>query len=139
MKPAGVLESVLYAENLDAMLPFYRDVVELSLHAHEPGHHLFFRCDKAMVLIFNPSATEHHTIKIGSGFIPRHGSRGQGHLCFRISADAVDAWRNKLTTAEIAIESEIAWPNGGHSLYVRDPAGNSVEFATAALWQLPEN
>jgi catechol 2,3-dioxygenase-like lactoylglutathione lyase family enzyme len=139
MKPVGILEAVLSAENLDAVLPFYRDIVELPLHASEPGHHLFFRCGASMVLVFNPSATENHTIKIGDAFIPRHGSRGPGHLCFRIPADAVESWRSKLVTAGVPIESEIIWPGGGHSLYVRDPAGNSIEFATAALWQLPEN
>ena len=26
------------------------------------------------------------------------------------------------------------WPNGARSIYVRDPAGNSLEFAEPALW-----
>ena len=28
------------------------------------------------------------------------------------------------------------WPGGGQSFYVRDPAGNSVEFAEARIWKL---
>ena len=37
----------------------------------------------------------------------------------------------------VAIEHEEAWERGGHSLYFRDPAGNSVELITPGLWGLP--
>ena len=37
-------------------------------------------------------------------------------------------------TLEIAIESEITWKNGARSVYFRDPAGNSLEFAEPKLW-----
>jgi hypothetical protein len=33
----------------------------------------------------------------------------------------------------VAFEWEVAWPGGDRSLYVRDPAGNSVELATAQI------
>ena len=32
------------------------------------------------------------------------------------------------------VEMEVEWPEGGRSLYVRDPAGNSVELAPPTLW-----
>jgi catechol 2,3-dioxygenase-like lactoylglutathione lyase family enzyme len=56
-------------------------------------------------------------------------------------ADAdLGAWRDTLAAAGVAIEAEISWPQGGHhSLYVRDPAGNSVELASPTLWGLPES
>ena len=38
----------------------------------------------------------------------------------------------------VAIEHEQTWPRGGRSFYVRDPAGNSIEFATPRIWGLPE-
>ena len=38
--------------------------------------------------------------------------------------------------AGVRIEAEVAWPGGGRSIYVRDPSGNSVELATAAVWGL---
>ena len=28
---------------------------------------------------------------------------------------------------------------GGHSLYLREPAGNSIEFVTTAVWGLAED
>ena len=42
-----------------------------------------------------------------------------------------------LEGAGIAIEADFEWPGGGRSLYVRDPAGNSVEFAEPRIWKLP--
>ena len=44
----------------------------------------------------------------------------------------------RLTDSGIAIESDFHWPHGPRSVYVRDPAGNSVEFADPALWEIPE-
>ncbi len=40
----------------------------------------------------------------------------------------------KLKAAGIEIESEVHWPNGGRSIYFRDPAGNSLECAEAKIW-----
>ena len=39
----------------------------------------------------------------------------------------------------VEVESDYAWPGGGRSLYLRDPAGNSVELGTPAIWRLPES
>ena len=66
-----------------------------------------------------------------------HGAHGAGHVCFRIAPDALSHWRERLEFAGVAIESEIDWPRGGSSLYVRDPAGNSVELAPALIWGVP--
>ena len=29
---------------------------------------------------------------------------------------------------------EVPWPEGGRSIYFRDPAGNSLELAPPTLW-----
>ena len=36
----------------------------------------------------------------------------------------------------VAIETMIDWPHGRRSVYFRDPAGNSLEFATPRMWRL---
>jgi catechol 2,3-dioxygenase-like lactoylglutathione lyase family enzyme len=46
-------------------------------------------------------------------------------------------WRRHLAFSAIAVEAEFEWPGGGRSLYIRDPAGNSVEFAEPRIWNLP--
>ena len=56
-------------------------------------------------------------------------------MAFRVAETALSDWRAKLVAAGVRIEAEVAWPRGGRSIYVRDPSGNSVELATASIWQ----
>ena len=65
---------------------------------------------------------------------PTHGADGRGHLCFRASADAIADWHDRLTANGIEIEMDFEWPQGGRSIYFRDPAGNSLEFAEPRIW-----
>ena len=44
------------------------------------------------------------------------------------------AWRRYFSTHGIDVEHVERWGEGKRSLYVRDPAGNSVELATPNLW-----
>jgi hypothetical protein len=32
----------------------------------------------------------------------------------------------------------VEWPGGGRSIYFRDPAGNSVELGTPAIWAIDD-
>jgi catechol-2,3-dioxygenase len=82
--------------------------------------------------------TSTERVRVAGSTIPLHGARGAGHVAFRIREADLDGWRRHLDTHSVAVESAIRWPQGGESIYVRDPAGNSVEFATAAMWGLPE-
>jgi catechol 2,3-dioxygenase-like lactoylglutathione lyase family enzyme len=135
LAPAGILETVLYAEDLDAAETFYRDVLGFAPFAKVSGRHLFFRCGAQVLLIFNPNAT---TLAPPAGAlpVPPHGAVGAGHICFRALAADLDAWRQRLHQKGIAIEADFAWPNGGRSIYFRDPAGNCLEFAEPRIWGL---
>ena len=66
--------------------------------------------------------------------MPPHGARGPGHLCFRAEAAELDDWKARLEAAGVEIESDMEWPQGGRSIYFRDPAGNSLEFTEARIW-----
>ena len=138
MTPQGVLETVLYASDLDAAERFYTRVLGLTVLDRAAGHHVFLRSGPGVVLLFHPEQSAIHDIRINGVAIPQHGTHGQGHVCFRIPAADVDAWRSHLAASDVALEAEITWPQGGHSLYFRDPAGNSLEVATSQLWGLPE-
>ena len=131
---AGVLETCLYASDLAAAERFYVGLLGLEPSAREPGRHLFMRCGAGMLLVFDPARTSTEPGAVGGVAVPAHGTRGAGHVCFRIDAGALAEWRERLERAGVAIEAEIAWPRGGTSLYVRDPAGNSVELAPAMIW-----
>lgn len=126
----GVLETCLYVDDLPRAAAFYRDVLGLALVSVQADRHLFFRCGRQMLLLFSPSASE-----LPNAETPPHGARGPGHIAFEVEAEALPQWRGRLDAAQVAIEKEIAWPGGGRSIYFRDPAGNSLELATRALWE----
>lgn len=134
--PAGaaVLEAALYADDLDAAADFYGRVLGLEQVVRVAGRHVFFRAGATIVLIFNPDATalppRNPDIPV-----PPHGAHGPGHLCLRADGPgALDAWRARLQAAGHVIEADFTWPNGARSVYFRDPAGNSLEFAESRLW-----
>jgi catechol 2,3-dioxygenase-like lactoylglutathione lyase family enzyme len=138
MEPQAVLETIVYCPDLAAGEAFYRDVVGLVAFTRMPPRHVFFRCGDGVLLMFNPDVTSTERVEVAGSPIPLHGGRGQGHVAFRVPAAELVRWRDRLRSLGVPIESEIRWPQGGESIYVRDPAGNSVEFATAAVWGLAE-
>ena len=133
MQPAGILETVLYADDLDAAERFYGAVLGLEILHRHPTRQIFFRCGPGVLLIFDPAETVKPPLDPALP-VPPHGATGPGHLCFRASASEQAAWRSRLTAHGIEIEAELDWPQGGHSIYIRDPAGNSVEFAEPRIW-----
>jgi len=136
MRPQGVLETVLYCPDLEAARDFYTGTLGLELAATMTERHVFLRCGDGMLLLFNPENTSRIPVPIGEAVVPMHGGRGPGHMAFRATREEIDAWRDHLREQGVAIEAEIDWPAGGRSLYFRDPAGNSLEFATPELWGL---
>ncbi len=131
----GILETALYAEDLDAAEQLYCGVLGLERIARVNDRHIFFRCGAGVLLIFNPKATAvppaAHSLPV-----PVHGTTGPGHVCFRVAAADLDFWAKKLEEAGIEIEADFRWPNGARSLYFRDPAGNSIECAEPGLWSI---
>ena len=132
-RPTRILETALYAGDLDAAEGFYGGVLGLERAARAGDRHVFFRMAGAMLLLFNPAETERSSTAPGLP-VPPHGARGPGHLAFAASAAELDRWYARLTAAGVAIEADFRWPNGARSIYVRDPAGNSVEFTEPRLW-----
>lgn len=133
MRPSAILETALYASDLAAAEAFYAGLLRLPVIVKVPGRHVFFRVGEGVLLLFNPDATE---VPPGNPAlpVPVHGARGPGHLCFAASRDEIEGWRQRFFAADVEIDAEFDWPNGARSLYVRDPAGNSVEFAEPRLW-----
>lgn len=131
---SGVLETSLYVDDLEKADQFYGHVLGLPRIFSVPGRQLVFRCRESVLLIFKPDHTERERIVINGGAIPLHGARGQGHAAFRVTNSELEVWREHLHQTGILIESEVNWPNGGHSIYFRDPAGNSLELATPDIW-----
>ena len=122
------METCIYVDDLVAAERFYVDVLGLERITRDAGRDAFFRCGDGVFLLFDPAAT------IEGGERPPHGGRGAGHVAFVLEPDDVDAWLAKFAAAGVAIERDLSPPEGGRSLYFRDPAGNSVELATRQVW-----
>lgn len=136
MTPTAILESALYVDDLEVAERFYADVLGLPVIAKVEGRHVFFRCGDGVLLLFDPEKTVEPPAPDAKLPVPPHGAKGQGHLCFRASETEIDGWKTHLASAGVAIESEFTWPSGGRSIYFRDPAGNSIEFANPKIWNL---
>jgi len=127
-----ILETSLYADDLDQAEAFYKSVVGLNLFAKEAGRHLFFKLGDQMLLIFNPAKT------IEESEVASHGARGPGHVAFAVSKSEMDEWKKHLKRKGVEIEKDVLWPNGGRSLYFRDPVGNCLELASPLVWGMEE-
>lgn len=131
MRLNHILETCLYVTDLDAAKAFYAHVLGLEWHAEEPGRHVFFRCGAGMLLLFD----RRQTVLEHDAGVPTHGCTGAGHVAWSVPATELDVWRQRLREAGVEIEKDIMWPQGGHSIYFRDPSGNSLELATPELWR----
>ncbi|MGD9668790.1 MAG: VOC family protein [Hyphomicrobiaceae bacterium] len=132
--PVEILETILYAVDLDAVEAFYTRVIGLGVYAKLPGRHVFFKLGRQMLLIFNPLETVKPPDPGSKLPVPPHGARGEGHVCFAANGDEIAHWKAHLESAGVEIEADFRWPSGGRSIYFRDPAGNAIEFAEPNIW-----
>jgi catechol 2,3-dioxygenase-like lactoylglutathione lyase family enzyme len=126
--PPRIFESVLYADDLPAALAFYRDVLGLEVISRSELM-VSFRCAGGVLLVFDPKKSSP-----AGRDVPSHGASGEGHLAFAATDAEREEWKQRLTAAGVPLEAEVDWKQGGRSLYIRDPAGNSIEFAPLTLW-----
>jgi catechol 2,3-dioxygenase-like lactoylglutathione lyase family enzyme len=124
-----VYETSLYAHDLEATATFYK--CHLGLQPIEGLGELgvAFRLGAGLLLIFDPDLAS-----AADRPIPPHGTTGPGHVAFAVAPGALDAFGDALRAEGVEIEREVNWPAGGRSLYVRDPAGNSVELVDGEIW-----
>jgi catechol 2,3-dioxygenase-like lactoylglutathione lyase family enzyme len=126
VRPRRVYETVVYAEELEAARAFYRDV--LGLREVEEG--VFRLEDEGVLLLFDPTESSQP-----GRVVPSHGPDGAIHLAFAVGEGELEAWRERLAEHEVELEQDHDWGRGGaRSLYLRDPAGNSVELVEGDLW-----
>jgi catechol 2,3-dioxygenase-like lactoylglutathione lyase family enzyme len=124
VRPQRIYETVLYAPDLEAATAFYRDVLglrqldDMALRLDDGG----------VLLLFDPELSSKPDRPV-----PSHGARGAGHIAFSVAE--LEPWRERLREHGVELEHEHEWARGGaRSLYVRDPAGNSVELVEGDLW-----
>jgi catechol 2,3-dioxygenase-like lactoylglutathione lyase family enzyme len=131
--PLGIYETVLYGSDVRALARFYGEVVGLRLVEGPDELMAVLRLPRGgVLLLFDPEAAGRPGRPV-----PSHGAHGAGHVAFRVAAGSLDAWVEHLEAHGVDVERDLAWDGqGSRSLYVRDPAGNSLEFVDGAheLW-----
>lgn len=125
-----IAEAVLYVDDLSEATRFYREVLQLPLTASF-GDASFLQTGKDSTLIL----FDRQKLRQRESVIPSHGADGEGHVAFAVDAVALPAWRSRLQELSVDIEHEQVWPQGTHSIYFRDPAGNSIELIEASHYR----
>ena len=128
-----MLESALYVDDMTRTRRFYVDVLGARVLL-DTARLLALDVGRVSVLLLFQRGATGEPLPTPGGIVPPHGGTGVQHLAFAIEADALDAWRAHLVASGVPIESEVRWPRGGTSLYVRDPDGHSIELVTPGLW-----
>lgn len=125
-------ETIIYCEEVADAVAFYRDELGLALVDELDDLGAAFRLHSgAMLLIFDPRKSS-----VAGRPAPSHGAVGAGHVAFRIDRSQIASWRARFRELGIEIEHDSTSDNGAQQLYVRDPAGNSVELVAGELWPL---
>ncbi len=132
--PSAILEAALYVDDLDAAEDFYGQILGLEKIQRVTDRHVFYRIGGSVLLLFNADETEKPPGNPDLP-VPAHGARGPSHVCLVLTRDEIAVMRKHLLDWNIPVDAEFDWPNGARSLYVRDPAGNSVEFSEGRLWE----
>jgi catechol 2,3-dioxygenase-like lactoylglutathione lyase family enzyme len=132
---SGVLETSLYVEDVARAAEFYRSLFGFEAMIQDQRFCAFSVVGKQVLLLFRRGSALLPTT-IPGGVIPPHDGSGQLHLAFAIPTAAMPAWEARLAAHNVAIESKVVWPGGGHSVYFRDPDSHLVELVTPGCWPI---
>lgn len=125
----GIIETGLYVDDMQRAVEFYHRLCGFpTLLASERITALRVRPGQVLLLFARGASAVSDDLPTG---IPPHDGSGQQHIAFGIQPDELDAWRVTLAEQAIEIESTVTWPQGGESLYFRDPDGHSIELKTS--------
>lgn len=126
-----VLETALYVADLPRSIEFYGRVLGFS-PASDPAYKrmcaLNVTADQVL-LLFKKGASVMPTVT-SNGTIPPTDGDGSLHVAFSIPPDDFEAWQEWLPETGAGIESIVLWPDGGRSLYFRDPDEHVIELKT---------
>ena len=119
----GVAEAVLYVSDVPRAAKFYTEVLGLPVSSQFEDAVFLQTGQNSTLILFDAEK-----IKTRQSVIPAHGAQGQGHVCLAVPPEQLDGWRARLLAHQVAIEHEQDWSLGTHSIYFRDPDGNSLEL-----------
>ena len=131
--PSTIVETCLHVDDLNRSRKFYSDLFGYPLMKSDERF-CAFEVGTCQVLLLFLRGTDPEGTVLPFGIIPAHGTSGQAHLGFGVPAERLSAWRERFEQKGIAIESSLTWPDGGTSIYFRDPDGHLLELLTPGVW-----
>jgi catechol 2,3-dioxygenase-like lactoylglutathione lyase family enzyme len=136
MPPIGrVLETSLYVDDVARSAEFYQRLLGFEPLLGDDRFSALNVSNQQVLLLFRKHGTT-EPITIPGGVIPPHDGDGQTHVAFTIPLDSEAEWTGHLTAHDVPIESRVAWPRGGFSLYFRDPDQHLVELVSPGCWAI---
>ena len=127
---SGIIETALYVEDMRRSVEFYQRVFHFStLFASERLTAL--RVAPGQVLLVMKRGASSNPSVMSFGVIPSSDAAGPQHVAFGARPDQLGEWRERLQGHGIGIESALDWPEGGQSLYFRDPDDHCIEIKTS--------
>jgi catechol 2,3-dioxygenase-like lactoylglutathione lyase family enzyme len=132
----GVVETILYVDDLPRAVEFYRDVLGFAPMTGDPLRFQSFDAGAQRVLLLFKRGGTLTPMTVPGGIIPPHDGSGPHHIGFAINAADYETWRTWLESQAVAIESEATWTRGGRSLYFRDPERHLLELITPGIWPI---
>lgn len=126
-----VLETALYVEDLDRAVEFYQRVLGFAV-ASEPWDRMcaLTVTSDQVLLLFKKGGSVQPTVR-SSGTIPPTDGHGSLHVAFWIPPSDFETWQGRLQSLGVVIESLVNWPEGGDSIYFRDPDNHVIELKTS--------
>lgn len=131
----NILETALYVSDMQRSIEFYQSVLGLEKLSGSERLTTMRIAENQVLLLFRKGGSVKDTIT-DYGVVPHTDGDGELHLCFGVTKTDFAEWEKTLAEKNITIESKLAWPAGGESLYFRDPDGHILELKTTD-WNSP--
>jgi catechol 2,3-dioxygenase-like lactoylglutathione lyase family enzyme len=131
--PSAIIETCLSVKDLARARMFYTDLFDYPVMHFDERFCAFDTGEQQVLLLFVRGSDPEGSV-LPYGWIPPHGTTGASHVGFRIPEESLGKWRDRLAEQKVAIESEFEWPQGGTSIYFRDPDGHLLELLTPGVW-----
>lgn len=126
-----VLETALYVDDLQRSVDFYQRVLGFQPVSNPSSRMRAVEVTPDQVLLLFKKGASVQASVTPYGTIPPSDGDGSLHVAFAIPDPQFDDWRIHLEESGVDVESVVAWPGGGRSLYFRDPDSHAIELKTS--------